>query len=75
MKMCRFLLLFEVLGRTGLHTYIHFQKTHFFSHVHFCSIPLHTVPLTLCFSYRVRHLASVQSFVRIAHAHYLTGRM
>ena len=27
------------------------------------------------YSYRVRHLASVQSLVRVAHVHYLTGRM
>ena len=29
----------------------------------------------LCFSYRVRHLASVQSLVRVANAYYLRSWM
>ena len=36
---------------------------------------LHTATWAPCFSHRVRHLASVQSLMTAAQAHYLTGRM
>ena len=35
----------------------------------------HTVCSMLCFSYGVRRLASVQSLVRVAYMHHVTGRM
>ena len=68
----RFILLFGGPSKK-VFTYFDFQKTHFFHMVHYCSIPFHT--LMLCFSYRVRHLASFQSLVRVTHAHHLTGGM
>ena len=46
------------------------------SHIsHRCSTCFHTVSRALGFSDRVRHLASVQSLVRVAHVQYVTGRM
>ena len=37
--------------------------------------PVYPLYLEHCFSYRGTHLASVQSLVRVANKHYLTGRM
>ena len=43
--------------------------------VHCCNIPFHALSLTFPCSYRVRHLASFQSLARVAHAHYIIGRI
>ena len=69
MLIFRVILLAGGPGRIGLHTLIF--KTHIIFLI-WCTAAasLHTL-----FLLRVRHLASVQSVVRVAHAHYLPVRM